>query len=139
MTEEKREELCRKAVELKRGGLNCAQAVACAFAGHCGLDEETLRDSAWAFGSGNTTTEGTCGAITGAGIVLGMTHRDRAGARGAMTRLMKEFKGRNGATVCRDLKGLDTGVPLRPCEMCVRDAAEFLSGLLPEERETFRI
>ena len=39
---------------------------------------------------------------------------------------MKKFEERNQATQCRQLKGADTHVVLRPCPLCVSDACEFL-------------
>lgn len=39
----------------------------------------------------------------------------------------------NGATRCKLLKGVGTGVVLRECPMCVSDASEFLEELLEKE------
>lgn len=118
-----------KAVELKKSGeYNCAQAVACAFAPLVGVGHDTLYAATAAYGAGMGCMEGTCGAITGAGMILGLHHGgDRARAMKAAKGLMTAFHARNGATVCRRLKGVDTGTPLRACNDCVADAAEFLA------------
>jgi len=79
-----------------------------------------------AFGSGMGNMQGTCGALTGAAIVLGLVKRDKAQASLAMRNVMNEFQARNGATQCRMLKGVDTGKVLRSCEGCVADACELL-------------
>ena len=46
--------------------------------------------------------------------------------------LMNKFQQRNGATQCKLLKGVDTGVVIRSCDDCVADAAEFLEEVLKE-------
>ena len=74
--------------------------------------------------------EGTCGALVGAGVILGLLHEDRAEAKRRMRELMTRFRERNGSTVCKELKGLESGVVLRPCNDCVADAAELLEELL---------
>lgn len=120
--------LIEEARERKASGqYNCAQAVACTFAPAVGADPETLRSVAHAFGTGMGCLEGTCGAIVGAGLILSLRHGDRARAMQAMKRVVTSFDKRNGATVCRQLKGVDTGRPLRHCNDCVADAAEFLA------------
>lgn len=120
-----------KAVENKKSGrYNCAQSVACAFCDVTGLDEETLAAATSAYGSGMGNMEGTCGALTGAGMVVGMAVRDRVKSRTVMKSLMVKFAERNGATCCKVLKGVGTGKPLRACNDCVADAAEFLSEAL---------
>ena len=43
------------------------------------------------------------------------------------------FEERNKSVTCKDLKGVETGVVLRSCPDCVRDAAEFLADILAEE------
>ena len=60
----------------KCGKYNCAQAVACAYCDLAGTDEETMRRITQAFGVGMGTLEGNCGALTGAGVVLGMVNND---------------------------------------------------------------
>ena len=76
------------------------------------------------------TMEGTCGALVGAGIVLGLATKDRAAARKGMRQVMTQFQQRNGATQCKLLKGVGTGVVLRECTGCVADAAELLEEQL---------
>ena len=123
-----------KAVELKKSGqCNCAQSVACAFAPVTGLDVDTIAAATAAYGTGMGCTRATCGALLGAGMILGLLERDRNRARMAAKGLMEKFQEGNGATVCRDLKGIDTGVVLRACNDCVADAAEFLQQYINDK------
>lgn len=120
-----------EAIGRKVGGqYNCAQAVACTYCDYAGVDEETIRNLTAAFGAGMGTGEGTCGALVGAGVVLGGFHKDRAAAMAAMRTLIKTFGEKNGAVTCRELKGAGTGCPLRGCNDCVGDAAGILETLL---------
>lgn len=105
---------------------NCAQAVIATYADFAGIDEETAMALGNAFGSGMGNMEGTCGALTGAAMVVGLVTRDKLQSRKCMSKIMAEFQARNGATQCRMLKGVDTGRVLRSCEDCVADASEFL-------------
>ena len=111
-------------VEKKHCGLNCAQAVLCTYADLAGIDEETAIRLAAPFGAGMGNMEGTCGAITGAGLVLGLVNKGPATKQ--MRQIMNKFQERNGATQCKLLKGVGTGKVLRECSDCVADAAEFL-------------
>ena len=115
------------AAEKKRcGSHNCAQAVLCTYADIIGIDEETAKNLTSAFGTGMGNMEGTCGAIIGAGVVLGMITKDRIQARTCMKQIMNKFQQRNNATQCKLLKGVGTHKVLRECPDCVADASEFL-------------
>ena len=115
------------AAERKRSGeYNCAQAVLCTYADKCGMTEEAARNVTHAFAAGMGNMEGTCGALVGAGIVLGLAKKERAAAMRSMRQVMQKFQDRNGATQCRALKGIGKGCPLRECPDCVSDASEFL-------------
>ena len=109
-----------------RGSHNCAQAVLHTYADMAGIDEEQAMKIAGPFGAGMGNMEGTCGALVGAGMALGMITADKLRARKAMINIMNEFQQRNGATQCRMLKGIGTGHVLRSCEGCVADACELL-------------
>jgi len=85
-----------------------------------------------AFAAGMGNMEGTCGALVGAGIVLGCVNKDRAKSMMQMRQVMNKFQERNGATQCKLLKGIGTKVVLRECPDCVADAAEFLEEQLDQ-------
>ena len=74
--------------------------------------------------------EGTCGAIVGAGMILGLKLKDREISKARMKEIMNCFQERNGATRCCLLKGIGTGKVLRDCPDCVADASEFLEEYL---------
>lgn len=116
--------------KLQCGSHNCAQAIVSTYADIISIDETTAKNLASAFGGGMGNMEGTCGALVGAGIVLGMVTQDRAKARMGMRQIMTRFQQKNGATQCKLLKGVGTHVVLRECLGCVADAAEFLEEQL---------
>ena len=102
--------------------MNCCQAVLVAFADKLGKSEDDLLRLGSGFGSGMATMEGTCGALVGAIMVSSLLSPDgeaRNNSRAIMSRF-KELCG--GATICRDLKGIETGKVLCSCEDCVRNA-----------------
>ncbi len=116
--------------KLQCGTHNCAQAIVSTYADIIGLDETTAKNVANAFGGGMGNMEGTCGALVGAGIVLGLATKDRAKSRAGMRQVMIRFQERNGATQCKLLKGVGTNIVLRECSGCVADAAELLEEQL---------
>ena len=116
--------------KLQSGTHNCAQAIVSTYADIIGLDETTAKNIANAFGGGMGNMEGTCGALVGAGIVLGLATKDRAKSRAGMRQVMIRFQERNGATQCKLLKGVGTNIVLRECSGCVADAAELLEEQL---------
>ena len=102
--------------------MNCCQAVLVAFADKLGKKEDDLLRLGSGFGSGMATMEGTCGALVGAIMVSSLLSAEgeaRSNSRAIMSRF-KELCG--GATICRDLKGIETGKVLCSCEDCVRNA-----------------
>ena len=111
MTLQERQE---HASALKRK-MNCCQAVVRAFADTVPLDESMLMNLGTGFGAGMGTMEGTCGALVGAIMVAGL----RSGGNGTMAlsrKILPRFKELcGGATICRDLKGIDTGKGICPC------------------------
>lgn len=122
-----------EAAEKKKSGkYNCAQAICSTYFEEAGVSEEDILAASQAFAVGMGTLEGTCGALIGAGIVLGLKNRDRALTARQMREIMNEFMERNGTVTCKVLKGAG-GKPIRACEDCVRDAAEFLERRLKGE------
>ena len=102
--------------------MNCCQAVLVAFADRLGKSEDELLRLGSGFGSGMATMEGTCGALVGAIMVSSLLSPDGE-ARNNSRAIMSRFKELCcGATICRDLKGIETGKVLCSCEDCVRNA-----------------
>jgi C_GCAxxG_C_C family probable redox protein len=108
-----------RADQLHAQGANCAQAVAACFAEDLGADRALVLRLATGFGGGMGRTGGTCGALTGAfmalGIAFGMTEPGDQAAKERTYALVAEasrrFRERTGALTCRDLLGLDLGKP----------------------------
>lgn len=77
------------AAEKKRcGSHNCTQAVVCTYHDYTGIDEDTLKNVGNAFAAGMGNMEGTCGALVGAGVVLGLATKDKAKSIKAMRQIM---------------------------------------------------
>lgn len=129
------------------GGFNCAQAVFATASEHHGLDEETALRVACGFGAGMGRQQHTCGAVSGAylliGLACGNSSADDRPARERTYALVREFAARfeerNGSTNCRELLGVDlvggdretvTERVRAVCPNAVRDAAEIVGQLL---------
>ena len=124
------EERAARAVELK-AGCNCAQAVVLSYADKLPLEEETLKKLAAGYGGGMGCMEGTCGALVGAVMVAGLL-TDGQGAGRYAGEILLGFRERCGATICKDLKGVETGKVLCPCTECVRNAVLAAGAALGE-------
>jgi C_GCAxxG_C_C family probable redox protein len=99
-------------------GFSCSQAVSAAFAAEFGLDAATMLRVASTFGGGIARSGDTCGAISGALMVLGLKYgatqpdpaaKERAYEHGR--EFIARFRARNGAVDCRDLLGHDFATP----------------------------
>ncbi len=119
-----------KAVELKnRKGdahYNCCQAVACVFSEETGVSEDVLKRIGAGFGLGMGGMEGTCGALCGAEMVLGLMKYQGKPIREAAKELHAKFTERCGGSICRDIKGVGTGKVLCSCDDCVRNGVALL-------------
>ena len=124
------EERAARAVELK-AGCNCAQAVVLSYADKLPLEEETLKKLAAGYGGGMGYMEGTCGALVGAVMAAGML-TDGQGTGRYAREILLGFRERCGATICKDLKGVETGKVLCPCTECVRNAVLAAGAALGE-------
>jgi C_GCAxxG_C_C family probable redox protein len=134
-------------------GFNCSQAVFSVFADDLGLEEETALRIAAGFGGGMGRMAETCGAVTGAIMVLGLRHgtatTDREAKEQAyqqVAELVQRFKARNGTVICRGLLGCDLSTPVglqraydenlftTLCPKFVRDAVEVLEEMGSESQ-----
>ena len=125
MTIEERAELA--ATLKQQHGTNCCQAVLIALQDQMKFTEEELRVLGAGFGLGLGNMEGTCGALIGAAIALGLnTNGDKAAVRA----LNEEFKQKCGAITCEDIKGRFTGKITCSCEDCCRNAVRAYEDVL---------
>lgn len=117
----------KEAVERKKCGYNCAQAVACTYCQLADVDEETMKNLTQGFAVGmGGSMEATCGAIIGAVNALGMIHKNPQKTMQSSRRIISKFKEQNGTVICKELKGVEGGIVKRECIDCVKDAALFL-------------
>ena len=106
-----------RALGLFKEGFSCSQAVAPVFAEDHGLPVATALRLAQGFGGGMARLAETCGAVTGAILVVGLKHgRTRPEDEAAKERtyalvqeLVRRFRARHGALDCRELLGCDIG------------------------------
>lgn len=140
----------QEALDCFERGFNCAQAVLSVYGTSPELGRKTALRIATPFGAGMARMAKTCGAVTGAFMVIGLAHgrfkRDDYAARDHTYELVHEFvrrfTARNGSIVCRDLLGCDVSTPEglkraeeehlveEKCPDYVRYAAELLEELL---------
>ena len=118
------------AVEYKHNACNCAQAVIAAYCKECGITLEQAKRLGAGFGLGMGTTYGTCGALCGAQTVLGIKMYNGASLNPISKILFNQFEMKCGSTVCRELKGIDTGRMPCSCDDCVANAVEALEQVL---------
>lgn len=138
--DERMETRVQKAIDLHHQGYNCAQAVVCAYCDLFGMDEETAFKASEAFGFGMGQME-VCGALSGACMLAGIKNSGGLGAVGKTKAdtykinrtLAKAFREKAQSTICRELKGVDTGTVLRTCNDCVEDAARIVEEYLIED------
>ena len=96
------------------GQCNCAQAVMKAFEDKLPVDADTLMKLGAGYAAGMGCMESTCGALIGAVMVAGIV-TDGKGTTRISKELLQNFQEKCGATICKDLKGLENGAPLCPC------------------------
>ena len=119
-------ERAKQAIAFHDRGFNCAQSVACAFTDKTGMDEKTLFRITEGLGLGMGCMDATCGAISAAAVLSGL--------KCSTGHTLKAFLEKNGSLTCRELRGEDTGTPLRSCPGCIEDAVQIIDGyLFPEE------
>ena len=135
-----------QAVSCFKSGCNCSQSILSTYAEGLGLDREVALKLAAGFGGGMGRMGGTCGAVTGAFMVLGLQpgpveadfQQAKEAAYQRVREFAKRFEQRNGTTVCRDLIQCDIGTPeglaaaRTNCHRFVQSAAEILEEMLGE-------
>lgn len=146
----KQSDLSDKAVSLFKEGLSCSQAILSTYGEQFGIDRPTTMRLAAGLGAGMGRMADTCGAVTGAYLVIGLkygntTAQDRQ-AKEKTYQLVREFsqkfKARNSSTICKNLLGYDIstekgfeeakqkGIVAKVCPKLVKDAAEILEEIL---------
>jgi C_GCAxxG_C_C family probable redox protein len=141
------------AVQCFHSGFNCSQAIFSTYSEQLGLDKDTALKIACPFGSGMGRMAETCGAVTGAYMLIGLKYgkylpEDNA-AKEKSFQLLKEFTDIfneiHGSISCRDLLKHDLSTPDglayvkenslwdSLCPIFIRDAAQTIEVLLELE------
>lgn len=135
--------------ELFLSGYNCAQSVLLSFADDLKFSKELAQKLAVGFGGGMGKQQETCGAVTGAIMVLGLLKGEevnnneelKAAAYGSVKELSRDFISAYKTTQCRELIGCDLNTPEgsekfkeekimeNVCAGCVRKAVEIVEEL----------
>ena len=116
------DDIAELAVKYKHEGKNCAQAVLLALKDKTNLSEDELLKLGSGFGVGFGSMEATCGALIAANMILGLNRDSKPKTMFESKEMLNDFKELSGATICKDLKGVETGKVLCPCDDCVRNA-----------------
>ena len=133
-------------------GFSCAQSILATFGSQYGLDVQQSLRVAGAFGAGMARMGETCGAVTGAlmviGLLYGKTRPEDESAKEKTYRVSRQFvdkfRTQYGSILCRDLLGCDLSSPNGPqqardldlyktlCPAYVRYSAEILKSFIEE-------
>ena len=108
-----------KAVAYKHNGNNCCQAVLMAFADELDISPDALRKMG--ADDPNPIRPGSMGA---AEMLLGLKQFQGRPVLGTARQIHQDFTQKSGASICKDLKGIETGTVLCSCDDCVRNAVE---------------
>ncbi|MHB8061469.1 MAG: C-GCAxxG-C-C family protein [Ruminiclostridium sp.] len=145
--------MCNKldsAVQCFNNGFNCSQAVFTTYCEELGLDTETALKISGAFGGGMGHIGETCGAVTGAFMLIGLKYgKFKAEDNSAKEKtyslvqeFTKNFKADFGSVKCKELvkydisisgemqKAREAGVFGSICPMLVKRAIEIIEDIL---------
>jgi C_GCAxxG_C_C family probable redox protein len=131
-------------------GYSCAPSVLSTYSEQFGLEEELALKIACGFGGGIGRTGRTCGAVTGAVMVIGLKHgqadvtdeESRQETHELVKEFIDKFTALHGSVECRELIGYDLSNPAefelarassdvqRKCHGFVHDAACILEDVL---------
>ena len=139
-----------RAVSCFKEGFTCSQAMLSTYGPQLGLNPELALKVSGAFGGGMARMGETCGAVTGAFMVIGLKYGNarvegkqaKEKTYGLVKEFVDRFKSRNGSIVCRELLGCDISTPegrdlakeknlfATLCPKFVQDAAEIIEQIL---------
>jgi C_GCAxxG_C_C family probable redox protein len=135
----------KKAVECFEDGFNCSQAIFATYGQEFGIPLDQAFKIASGFGGG-MRIDGTCGAVTGAFMVLGLKFaKGKDKPYDKIIKFAETFCQRNKSTDCQALigcdirtkKGMDKatneGLFGSVCSQLVKDAAEILETMLADD------
>lgn len=135
-----------QAVSCFKEGLNCAQAILSTYGQEFGIDKTIALKISAPFGAGMARMSETCGAVTGALMVLGLKYAAGKDSKEKLFALENEFaekfKLHNKSLNCTLLLNCDLGTAdgkktftekcllEKSCQKFVRDSAEILEEII---------
>lgn len=139
-----------RAVSCFKEGFSCSQALLSTYGAQFGLNREMALKVSGSFGGGMGRMGETCGAVTGAFMVIGLKYgktrvedeQTKEKAYSLVKEFVDKFKSRNGSIICRELLGCDISTPegmklakeknliTTLCPKLVQDAAEIIEQIL---------
>jgi len=135
----------KKAVKCFEEGYNCSQAIFATYAEDFGILPDHAFKIASGFGGG-MRIDGTCGAVTGAFMVLGLKFaKGKDKPYDKIIKFAENFRRKNKSTDCRTLIGCDIrtkegmnkatneGLFRNVCSQLVKDSAEILETMLADD------
>jgi C_GCAxxG_C_C family probable redox protein len=138
------------AVSMYKEGFVCAQALLSTYGTKFGLNRDIALKVATAFGGGMSRLGATCGAVTGAFMLIGLKYgniepKDKEARRKTYEvarEFVSKFESRHGSINCKDLLGCDISTPEgwnvakrkklfeTICPKYVQDTAEIVEQIL---------
>ena len=138
-----------EAISRFKEDFSCAQSIFSTYAPHYGLDEDKALKISTGFGGGMARSGRTCGAVTGAYMVIGLKYgmgvSKDAEAKEKTYQIISDFSEKfqknHGSLLCREITGcninthegmeyFDQNNLLEKCFNCVKNAAEILEEML---------
>lgn len=129
-------------------GFNCAQSLIVTYGDELGIDKDLSLKITNAFGGGMGRMGETCGAVTGALMVIGLKYgtadiKDKASKEKTYEltkKFIQKFSARNGSITCKELLGFELlsgnndhrsrEIISNKCPKLVKDAAEIMEEIL---------
>lgn len=108
---------------------NCCQAVLKAFEDVLPMDEKTYMQLGAGYAAGMGCMESTCGGLIGAVMVAGFLTEGKGTPRISKD-IVSRFNEKCGHTICKNLKGIETGKVLCECPDCVKNGVLALGEAL---------
>jgi len=138
------------AIETFRSGLNCAQSVVASYADEMNFDRNLALSISCGFGAGMGRLQETCGAATGAFMILGVhtckkysDYKERKEVTyAAIQEFSEKFRAIQGTLNCRELIKVDLkteeghrilkekNLTETVCEKCIMDAIRITEEIL---------
>jgi C_GCAxxG_C_C family probable redox protein len=138
------------AVESFRSGLNCSQSVVMAYAEEMNFDRNLALSISCGFGGGMGRLQETCGAATGAFMVMGIHYcrmysdnkERKETTYAAIQKFSKEFTVLHGTMNCMELINVDlktedghrilkeSNLSENVCEKCILDSIKITENIL---------